>query len=46
MPLVFELIVLALTAYVLGLALGWLAWGRSDAAQADQQPVEDREMER
>ena len=27
MPIWFELIVLALAAYALGLGFGWLAWG-------------------
>jgi hypothetical protein len=28
MPIWFELLVLALIAYVLGLAIGWAVWGR------------------
>lgn len=29
MPILFELIVLALVAYGAGLALGWAMWGRA-----------------
>ena len=29
MPIWFELIVLALVAYVIGIAIGWALWGRS-----------------
>lgn len=27
MPVMFEILVLALVAYVLGLVLGWMVWG-------------------
>lgn len=27
MPVMFEILVLALVAYVLGLILGWMVWG-------------------
>lgn len=30
MPIWFELIVLALVAYVVGIAIGWALWGRAD----------------
>ena len=29
MPIWFELLVLALIAYVVGIAIGWALWGRS-----------------
>ena len=29
MPIWFELLVLALIAYVAGIAIGWALWGRS-----------------
>ncbi len=47
MPLLFELIVLALVAYGAGLALGWLAWGQPAAPdQPDSPKSEDGEMDR
>jgi len=33
MPIWMELLVLALFAYGVGMALGWLVWGRSDNEQ-------------
>lgn len=37
MPIWLELLVLALLAYAVGLALGWLLWGRtaSDAGKGE-----------
>lgn len=35
MPIVFELIVLMLASYGLGMALGWAAWGRSTRIEAE-----------
>ncbi|WP_268893565.1 hypothetical protein [Pontixanthobacter luteolus] len=37
MPIWFELMVLLLVTYVIGLGLGWLVWGRSP----DTAPMED-----
>jgi len=30
MPIVFELVVLMLVAYAIGVAIGWALWGRDD----------------
>ncbi len=35
MPIWFEIIVLMLVAYALGLAIGWLAWGTAPQEHAD-----------
>lgn len=36
MPVMFEILVLALVAYVAGLALGWIAWGRAGEIMEDE----------
>ncbi len=36
MPIMFEILVLALVAYVIGLALGWMVWGRADEIMEDE----------
>jgi hypothetical protein len=36
MPILFELMVLALVAYGTGLALGWAIWGRDTADLAHE----------
>lgn len=37
MPLWSELLVLGLTAYVAGLALGWAIWGRTVHGRSDDE---------
>ncbi|WP_282098540.1 hypothetical protein [Qipengyuania huizhouensis] len=39
MPIWFEVIVLMLVAYTLGLTLGWVAWGR--ASLGDNETTEE-----
>lgn len=38
MPILLELVVLLLFAYALGLAAGWLLWGRNPAAPSEPLP--------
>jgi len=35
MPIMFELVLLALVAYATGFGLGWLAWGRSGRVEGE-----------
>lgn len=41
MPIWFELIVLLLTAYGVGVALGWLLWSREIARRPDDTKSDD-----
>ncbi len=36
MPIMFEILVLAVVAYVIGLALGWMMWGRAGEIMEDE----------
>jgi hypothetical protein len=38
MPIWFELVLLMLFTYALGLGIGWLLWGRDPAAPVDAAP--------
>lgn len=38
MPILFELMLLLLFTYALGLAAGWLVWGRTPAAPSEPLP--------
>ncbi len=41
MPIWFELIVMLLAAYAIGVALGWLLWGREIGRRADDERKEE-----
>ena len=45
MPIWFEIIVLMLVAYALGLAIGWLAWGTRPDDGADADPEIEKETD-
>ena len=36
MPIWLELLVLLMVAYVLGLAIGWLLWGRAETGRSGE----------
>ena len=46
MPIWTELIILLLLTYAIGLAIGWLLWGRAPATQHDAPPDESFEGEK
>lgn len=41
MPLWFELVVLTLLAYAIGIALGWMIWARGDTEEAFDDAAND-----
>ncbi len=43
MPIWLELIVLALTAYMAGIGIGWAIWGRAPAADPHKDLMETQE---
>ena len=45
MPIWTELIILLLLTYAIGLAIGWLLWGRAPTTLHDVQPDEAPEGE-
>ena len=45
MPIWFELVALSLAAYVIGLGIGWMLWGRSESLSPDADETEQTSAE-